>query len=208
VPASGLIGGQDGGGTRRPEGLGKVGKRRARVGEGGGTCKKIIPAWLDGRHHQRRRRGGSVRASRFPLARRAGGSLFSPWSPRAVVQALVKKGGAACRRGGRRRRCGDVEVVEVGALDDGGVGSSHRRLRSSQRATFPRAASNSSFSPPTSPPPPAYGCVDRGAGSPEAARVGRAQGVVAAVSYSGGQRGVRGRLRCAGGPRGAPRRRP
>jgi hypothetical protein len=53
VPASGHDGGQDGGGTRRPEGIGRVGIRRARVGEGGGICKKIIPAWLDGRHHQR-----------------------------------------------------------------------------------------------------------------------------------------------------------
>jgi hypothetical protein len=45
-----------------------VGKRRARVGEGGGTCKNIIRAWLDGRHHQQRRRGGAVRASRSPSA--------------------------------------------------------------------------------------------------------------------------------------------
>jgi hypothetical protein len=44
-------GGQDGGGTRRPEGLGKVGRWRTLVGEGGGTCRKIIPAWLDGQHH-------------------------------------------------------------------------------------------------------------------------------------------------------------
>jgi hypothetical protein len=59
-------------------------------------------------------------------------------------------------------------------------------------------------SPPTSPSPPACRCVDRGVDSPEAARVGRAPGVAAAASYSGGQRGVRGRPRSAWG-RGARR---
>jgi hypothetical protein len=39
-----------------------------RVGEGGGTCKKIILAWLDGQHHERLRRGASVA---FPLGSKA-----------------------------------------------------------------------------------------------------------------------------------------
>jgi hypothetical protein len=117
-----------------------------------------------------------------------GGNSFSPWWPRAVVQALVKKGGAARRQGGRRRQRDDVEAVEAGALDDGGTGSSHGRLQSSRRTAFPRVASNPP-SPPTSPSPPACGCVDRGADSPEAAE----------ASYSGGQRGVRGRPRSAWG---------
>jgi hypothetical protein len=38
----------------------------------------------------------------------------------------VKKGGTACRRGRRRRRRGDVEAEEAGALNDGGSGSSPR----------------------------------------------------------------------------------
>jgi hypothetical protein len=95
-----------------------------------------------------------VRASHSSSARRpgcpqrAGGSSFSPWWPRAVVQALVKKGGAARRQGGRRRQRDDMEAVEAGALDDGGAGSSHGRLRSSRRTACPRVASNPSFSPP------------------------------------------------------------
>jgi hypothetical protein len=131
-----------------------VGKRRVPIGEGGSTCKKIIPAWIDGRHDQWQRRGGAVRASRSPSARRpgrsqrAGGSSSSPWWPRAVVQALVKRGGAAHRRGGRRRQRDVVGAVEAGVLDDGGTGSSHRRLRSSRQMACPRVASNSSFSPP------------------------------------------------------------
>jgi hypothetical protein len=129
----------------------RLGKRRARVDEGGGTCKRFNPAWLDGRHHQWRRHGGTVRATRSPSARRsgrpqrAGECSSSPWWPRAVVQALVKRGGVARRRGGRRRRrrrdgVEVVEAVEAGALDDGGSGSSHGRLRSSRRTALPRAA--------------------------------------------------------------------
>jgi hypothetical protein len=93
-------------------------------------------------------RGASVA---FPLGSKAGAfhkgqgeRSFSPWWPRDVVQALVKKGGAARRHGGRQRRCDDVEA---GALDDGGTVSSHGRLRSSRRTACPRVASNASFSP-------------------------------------------------------------
>jgi hypothetical protein len=212
APASGDDDGQDDGGTRRPEGLGRVRRRRAHVGEGGGTCKKIIPAWLDGRHHQRRWRGGAMRVSRSPSARRpgrpqrAGGSSFSPWWPRAIVQASVKKGGVARQREGIRRRRGDVEAVEAGTLDDGGAGSSHGWLRPSRRTTFPRATSNS-FSPHFS-SSSGVRVSGQGNGSPEAARVERVQGVAATASYSGGQHVVRGRQGCAGGSRGAPRRRP
>jgi hypothetical protein len=35
-------------------------------------ARQSFPAWLEGRHHQRRRRGGAVRASRSPSARRPG----------------------------------------------------------------------------------------------------------------------------------------
>jgi hypothetical protein len=76
-----------------------------------------------------------------------GESSFSPWCPRAVVQALVKKGGVACRRGGRRQRRDDVEAMEAGALNDGGTVSSHGWLRSSRQTACQRVASNSSFSP-------------------------------------------------------------
>jgi hypothetical protein len=46
-------------------------KRRACVGEGGGTCKKSIPFWLDRRHHQQRRHGAN---DAFPLGSKAGTS--------------------------------------------------------------------------------------------------------------------------------------
>jgi hypothetical protein len=69
-----------------------------------------------------------------------------------------------------------VEAVEAGALDDGGAGSSHGRLRSSRRTAFPRAASNSSFSPHFSSSSGVRVC-GQGSGSPEAARVGRVQGL-------------------------------
>jgi hypothetical protein len=38
----------------------RLGKRRAHVDEGGDTCKRFNLAWLNGRHHQRWRRGGAV----------------------------------------------------------------------------------------------------------------------------------------------------
>jgi hypothetical protein len=190
----------------------RLGKRRARVDEGGGTCKRFNLAWLDNQHHQRWRRGGAVRATRSPSARRpgrphrAGECSSSPWWPRAVVQALVKRGGAAHRRGGRRRRwrCDGVEVVEAveaGALDNGGSGSSHGRLRSSRRTALPRAPPIPP-SPPFTSPPPASRRADRGVDSPEAARVGRSPGVSVAALIAAGGAGARGRLGCTGG-RGA-----
>jgi hypothetical protein len=103
----------------------------------------------------------------------------------------------------------DVEVVEAGALEDGGSGSSHGRLRSSRRTVFPRAPSNPSFSPLTSPSPPASRWAVRGVDSlppPEASRVGRAPGVSAAASYSCGRRGGTWTAGMHWGTRGAPRR--
>jgi hypothetical protein len=193
----------------------RLGKRRACIDEGGGTCKIFNPAWLDNRHHQRRRRGGVVRATRSPSARRpgrpqrAGECSSSPWWPWAIVQALVKRGGAARRRGGRRRRrwCDGVEVVEAveaGALDDGGSGSSHGRLRSSRRTALPWAAPIPPSPPFTSPSPPTSRRADRGVDSPEAARVGRSPGVSAAALIAAGGAGACGRPGCAGG-RGARR---
>jgi hypothetical protein len=170
-------------------------------------ARESFPAWLEGRHHQRRWRGASVA---FPLGSKAGASIegrgrsFSPWWPQVVVQASVKIGGTARRREGRRRRRGDVEAEEVGALDDGGSGSSHGWLRSSRRT-----ASNSS-----SPPLlllsllSSGGGVDRGGISPKAARVGRTQGAAARLLIGEAQHRARGRPGCSGGPRGASRRRP
>jgi hypothetical protein len=117
------------------------------------------------------------------------------------VQELVKKGGATRRRGGRRQWRDDVEAVEASALDDGGTGSSHGRLRSSRRTACPRVASNPSFSPHFSFSSGVQVC-GQGVDSPEAARVRRAPGVAAAASYSGGPHGVRGWLRSTRG-RGA-----
>jgi hypothetical protein len=132
----------------------------------------------------------------------------SPEWPRAEEQASVKMGGAVRRREGRRRWRGDVEVVEAGALDNGGSGSSHGQLQPSRRTAFPQR-------PPTPPSPSPFFSASsvrvcgQGNGSPEAARVGRALGFAAAATYSGGQcGGVRGRQGCSSSPWGAPRRRP
>jgi hypothetical protein len=43
-------------------------RERARVDEGSGTCKRVVPAWHEGRHHQRRR-GATTRST---SARRPG----------------------------------------------------------------------------------------------------------------------------------------
>jgi hypothetical protein len=91
---------------------------------------------------------------------RAGECSSSPWWLRALVQVLVKCGGAARRWGGRRRRRrrNGVEVEEAGeagALDDGGSGSSHGRLRSLRRTALPQAAPIPPSPPFTSPSPPA-----------------------------------------------------
>jgi hypothetical protein len=97
-------------------------------------------------------------------------------------------GGAVRRREGRRRRRGDVEVVEAGALDNSGSGSSHGQLQPSRRTAFPQR-------PPTPPSPSPFFSASsvrvcgQGNGSPEAARVGRALGFAAAATYSGGQCG-------------------
>jgi hypothetical protein len=110
----------------------------------------------------------------FPLGSKAGASTragkcsSSPWWPRAVVQALVKCGGAARRRGGRRRRRRyDVEEVEevgeVGVLGDGGSGSSHGRIRSSRRTTLPWTA-------PIPPSPPFTSLLLRWVGGPTGER--------------------------------------
>jgi hypothetical protein len=119
--------------------------------------------------------------SKAEASTRVGECSSSLWWPRDVVQALVKCGGAARRRRGRRRRRrrDGVEVEEAGeagALDDGGSGSSHGRLRSSRRTALPRAAPIPPSPPFTSPSPLAGWWADRGVGSPEAARVGRSSG--------------------------------
>jgi hypothetical protein len=130
APASGHDGGQDGGGTRRPEGLGRVGRRRARVGEGGNTCKKIIPAWLDGQHH--RRRGASVAS---PLGSKAGASTKGR---EQLVLTLVATGRSA-GVGEEGRRGSSARRKKTTARRHGGSGS--RRARRRRGRLFPRAAS-------------------------------------------------------------------
>jgi hypothetical protein len=146
-------------------------------------ARNLIPAWHEGRHHQRRCGGAEHRA--FHLGSMAGATtrgekrLSSPLWPLAEVQASVQSGGAACPRGGRRGRRRRVvgEVEEAGeVVVPGGSGSSHGRLRSSRRSALPRAA-------PISPSPPSLLLLLRrvggGQGSdfpPEAARVGSSPG--------------------------------
>jgi hypothetical protein len=66
-------------------------------------ARNLIPAWHEGRHHQRRRGGAERRAFRLSSMAVAstGGKMrvFSPLWPLAEVQASVQRGGAACRRG-------------------------------------------------------------------------------------------------------------
>jgi hypothetical protein len=59
----------------------------------------------------------------------------------------------------------DAEAEEARALDDGGSGSSHGRLRSSRRTAFPRTAFDSS-SPPSPPPSSSPVAVWTGEDSP------------------------------------------
>jgi hypothetical protein len=150
----------------------------------------------------------------FPLgsmaeaSTRAGECSSSPWWPRALVQALVKCGGAARRWGGRRRRRrrNGVEVEEAweaGALDDGGPGSSHGRLRSSRRTALPQAA-------PIPPSPPSLLLLLRRVGGRTGEwvplrRLGLGDPrVSAAALIEAGGAGARGRPGCAG-ERGARR---
>jgi hypothetical protein len=163
--------------------------------------------------------GGGVAArcdGTFPLGSKAGASTragkcsSSPWWPQAVVQALVKCGGAARRWGGRRRwRRRDVEEVEevgeVGVLGDGVSGSSHGRLRSSRRTALPQTTPNPP-SPPLTSPSPAGRWADRGVIPPRRLGLGAPRGP-GGGSYSHGPRRARGRPGCAEGARGTPRRR-
>jgi hypothetical protein len=103
-------------------------------------ARNLIPAWHEGRHHQRR----AFRLGSMAVASTGGKKrVSSPLWPLAEVQASVQRGGAACRRGGRRSRRwrGGGEEEEVGdVVVPGGSGSSLRRLRSSRRTALPRAA--------------------------------------------------------------------
>jgi hypothetical protein len=67
----------------------RLGKQHARVDEGGGTCKRFNPAWLDNRHHQRRRRGAG---DTFPLGSMAGASTKGRGM---LILTLVAKGRSA-----------------------------------------------------------------------------------------------------------------
>jgi hypothetical protein len=155
-----------------------------------------------------RRRGGVSGVSFQALARWSGfteetSDRSSPEWPRVEVQASVKIGGVARRWEGTRRRLGDVEAEETGALGDGGSGSSHGWLRPSRRTAFPTLSFQLllpffSFSP-SSPSPAA---VWTGEESPPR-RLGLGEpGGCGVATYSGGRTGTRGRPRCNGGARG------
>jgi hypothetical protein len=83
-------------------------------------------------------------------------------------------------------------------LGDGGSGSSHGWLRSSRRMALPRTVAIPPSPPFTSSSPPAGRRADRGAISPEAARVGEILGGLGGGSYSRERREARGRPGCAG----------
>jgi hypothetical protein len=138
------------GGFLRLEGLGLADGVRALV-KAATPTRKCVPAWLDGRHQQRRPQVGRNEHPHL-------GGHWPKWS------ASVKRGGVACRRErrGSRRRCivgEEGEVVEVGI--HGGSGCPHGRHRSSRRKALPRTAPLSSF-PPSPPSPPADGVCGQG----------------------------------------------
>jgi hypothetical protein len=69
----------------------RLGQReRARVDEGSGTCKRVVLAWHEGRHHQRRR-GGTERLRVPPRLEGRGIHM----SKEAVVLTLVATGRSA-----------------------------------------------------------------------------------------------------------------
>jgi hypothetical protein len=62
-------------------------RERARVDKGSSTCKRVVPAWHEGRHHQRRR-GGTERLRVPPWLEGRGIHM----SKEAVVLTLVVTG--------------------------------------------------------------------------------------------------------------------
>jgi hypothetical protein len=186
----------------------RLGKRHAHVGEGGGTCKKLHPSLA-------RWPASPAAAARW----RGAGDMFLPRlegrgvhkGQGVLVLTLVATGrstgiggvrwrGSSAGRKTKTTAGDDVEVVEAGALEDGGSGSSHGRLRSSRRTAFPRAPSNPSFFPLTYPSPPASRWAVRGVDSPQRRLgLGEPWGSRRRLLIAAGGAGARGWPECAGG---------
>jgi hypothetical protein len=127
-------------------------RERAHVDEGSGTCKRVVPAWHEGRHHQRRR--GAAEQQRVPprlegrgihigreavvltwvATGRSAGVGVEWWCGSSVgkkTRAAARRRGRRGSRGSRRSRRRRVRLLPRAAPVFTADGSFHGRLHSS-----------------------------------------------------------------------------